>query len=309
MVIVFPSIDASLEPVRRRWSLFRLFSGEMPENLFWDSLEEALISGDVGVQQTEEIMCDLRKKIKSSRGIRREDAMIFLARILIDRIASFKGTGEPIRHGALPTVVLLLGVNGSGKTTTAAKLAWNLQKDNRKVLLAAADTFRAGAAEQLKVWGERSNTRVVAHEPGGDPGAVVFDAIQAVKAGTHDFLIVDTAGRLHTKSNLMEELIKVKRVIDRNCPDWPVENLLVIDGVSGQNGFRQAEAFGMALPLTGVVITKYDHTAKGGIILSVGRELALPVRYVGLGEGIEDLRLFEPAPFVGALLGLESGSV
>lgn len=306
---MFSSIDSSLEPVRRRWNLFSLFSSEVPDSLFWESLEETLISGDVGVQQTEEIISDLREKIGSARGIKREESTVFLAKILADRIASFEGTGEPVRFGSKPTVVMLLGVNGSGKTTTAAKLAWNLQNLNKKVLLAAADTFRAAATEQLKVWGERSGTRVIAHEPGGDPGAVVFDAIKAVGAGGYDCLIIDTAGRLHTKSNLMEELIKIKRIIDRNCQDWVIETLLVIDGISGQNGFRQAEAFGATVPLTGVVISKYDHTAKGGIILSVSRDLAMPVRYVGLGEGVEDLKLFEPGSFVNALLGLSSGGV
>ena len=305
---MFPGIDASLEPVRRRWSLFRLFSSEIPESSFWDSLESTLISGDVGVQLTEEIICDLREKMRTSRGAKREDSTIFLAKILTDRIASLKGTGEPIRFGSQPTIVMLLGVNGSGKTTTAAKLAWSLQRDGKKVLLAAADTFRAAASEQLKAWGEMSDTRVVAHVPGGDPGAVVYDAIQAVKAGGHDCLIIDTAGGLHTKSNLMEELIKIRRVIEHNCQGCFSETLLVIDGVSGQNGFRQAKAFGAIIPLTGVVITKYDHTAKGGIILSVGRDLGVPVRYVGLGEGIGDLKLFDPGIFVDALLGRQSGA-
>ena len=302
---MFSRIDSSLEPVRRRWNLFRLFSSEVPDGLFWESLEETLIAGDVGVQQTEEIIFDLRQKIESARGVKREESTVFLAKILAERITSFEGTGEPIRFGPKPTAVMLLGVNGSGKTTTAAKLAWNLQTVRKKVLLAAADTFRAAATDQLKAWGEKSGTRVIAHEPGGDPGAVVFDAIKAVNAGGYDCLIIDTAGRLHTKSNLMEELIKIKRVIDLNCQGWVIETLLVIDGISGQNGFRQAEAFGTTVPLTGGVISKYDHTAKGGIILSVGRDLALPVRYIGLGEGVEDLKLFEPGAFVNALLGLK----
>ncbi|MDO9508828.1 MAG: signal recognition particle-docking protein FtsY [Thermovirgaceae bacterium] len=306
---MFSNIDASLEPVRRKWNLFRLFSGEVPTESFWDSLEETLISGDAGIELTGEIIRNLREKSGFFRAMNRENGLSLLAGVLYEHLAAVKGTGEPVRFGQAPTVVLLLGVNGSGKTTTAAKMAWNLQKEGKKVILAAADTFRAAAADQLKAWGERSGTRVVTHAPGGDPGAVVFDAIQAAKAGGHDCLVIDTAGRLHTKANLMEELIKMTRIIERNCPEWIVESLLVIDAVTGQNGFRQAQAFGNAIPLTGAVISKYDHTAKGGIILSVGRELGLPVRYVGLGEGIEDLKLFEPEEFVDALLGRDPGSV
>lgn len=301
-------IEKSLDTVRRKWNLFRLFSDEFPEELFWESLEETLISGDVGIKQTEDIIGDLKEAVRSSRGFSKgpgkDEATLLLAGILTERIMALRGTGDPVRFGSQPTVVILLGVNGSGKTTTAAKLAWNLQKEGKKVLLAAADTFRAAASDQLMIWAERSGTRVISQGLQGEPGAVVYDAVQAANAGGYDCLIIDTAGRIHTRTNLMEELSKIGRIIDKNCRNWLTESLLVIDAVSGQNGFRQAEAFGRVLSLTGTVITKYDHTAKGGVILSVGSDLGLPVRYVGLGEGIEDLRLFDPAAFVDALLGI-----
>jgi fused signal recognition particle receptor len=297
-------IGTSLDPVRRKWNLFRLFSDEFPDELFWESLEETLVSGDVGIKQAEGIIRDLKEAARSSKVSKKDEATLLLAGILTERIMALGGTGDPVRFGPQPTVVILIGVNGSGKTTTAAKLAWNLQKDGKKVLIAAADTYRAAAADQLRIWAERSGTRVIAHSLQGEPGAVVYDAVQAAKAGGYDCLIIDTAGRVHTRTNLMEELSKIGRIIDKHCESWLTESLLVIDAVSGQNGFRQAEAFGRALSLTGAVITKYDHTAKGGIILSVGSDLGLPVRYVGLGEGIEDLRLFDPAVFVDALLGI-----
>lgn len=302
------NIRTNIGSISRRWNLFRLFSSEIDDVDFWDSLEETLISGDVGVDLTGEIIRDLREKSPFSRSMDRGKGLSLLAGILSSHLSAVKGTGEPVRFGESPTAVMFLGVNGSGKTTTAAKMAWNLQKEGKKVILAAADTYRAAATDQLKTWGERSGTRVVAHAAGGDPGAVVFDAIRAARAGGYDCLIIDTAGRLHTRSNLMEELKKMTRIIEGKCAEWIVESLLVIDAVTGQNGFRQAEAFGNTTSLTGAVITKYDHTAKGGIILSVGRELGLPVRYVGLGEGIDDLKLFEPDAFVEALLGINSGS-
>nr|HPQ78671.1 signal recognition particle-docking protein FtsY [Synergistales bacterium] len=175
-------------------------------------------------------------------------------------------------------------------------------QEGRKAVLAAADTFRAGAVEQLTIWGDRAGVRVVAHAPGGDPGAVVFDAIRAVEAGGHDCLIVDTAGRLHNRSNLMEEMSKIARIIEKNCEGWQRETFLVIDAVSGQNGLRQVEAFGKTVPISGLIVTKYDHTAKGGVILSAGHQLGVPVRYVGIGEAMEDLVLFRPEEFVDALL-------
>ena len=299
---MFPGIDASLEPVRRRWSLFRLFSSEIPESSFWDSLESTLISGDVGVQLTEEIICDLREKMRTSRGAKREDSTIFLAKILTDRIASLKGTGEPIRFGSQPTIVMLLGVNGSGKTTTAAKIARNLSLGGKRPILVAADTFRSAAIDQLKQLGNSLGIDVLAREPGSDPAAVVFDAIRSAKAGNADCLVVDTAGRLHTKKNLMEELRKISKIVDRECDGWKKETLLVLDAVSGQNAFAQASVFHEILNLTGVIVTKYDNTAKGGILLAVAAKLQLPVRYVGLGERAEDLTGFSPTEFAEGLL-------
>jgi len=279
----------------------------MPEDSFWEDLEETLLSGDTGVPLTLSIVEDLRSRIASSGGMDGEKALALLRDILCERLEAIDGTGEPVHFGGSATAVLLLGVNGSGKTTTAAKLAFGLKEQGRKVILAAADTYRAAASEQLRIWGERAGTRVIAHPPGGDPGAVVFDSMKAAAASGADCVIIDTAGRLHTNSNLMEELAKIKRVIGQNSHGWITESLLVVDAVTGQNGFRQAEVFGRAIPLTGVVMTKYDHTAKGGVILSVGRELGLPVRYVGLGEGLGDLQLFNPRDFVDGLLSDSKG--
>jgi len=217
--------------------------------------------------------------------------------------------GAPLRQSGIPSVVLLSGVNGSGKTTTAGKLAAQYTRDGKRVVLAAADTYRAAAIEQLKTWGDRCGARTVSHGMGSDPAAVVFDAIRSAKADGSDLVIADTAGRLHTRHNLMEELKKVARVVDREVGAANAEFLLVIDAVMGQNAFQQAKVFGEALPLTGIVLTKYDNTAKGGVILSVVHELGLPVRYVGLGEKVEDLALFRPREFIEALLGLQEGDL
>ena len=222
--------------------------------------------------------------------------------LIVSELEKIPGMGKPIEVKNKPTLVLIVGVNGSGKTTTAAKLAYRYKEDGQKVLLAAADTYRAAAIDQLKAWGDKINARVIAHDVGGDPAAVIYDAIESAIASDTDMVIVDTAGRLHTKHNLMEELKKVKRVIERKLPGEPSESLLVLDAVMGQNAFHQAEVFNEALNLTGVILAKYDNTAKGGIILAVAQRMSLPIRYVGLGEGIEDLELFEPRAFVEALL-------
>jgi fused signal recognition particle receptor len=203
---------------------------------------------------------------------------------------------------AAPSVVLVVGVNGTGKTTTIGKLAHRLHAGGKKVMLAAGDTFRAAASEQLSIWGERAGIPVIKHKEGADPGAVVFDAVSAARARDVDVLIVDTAGRLHTKSNLMEELKKVKRILARELPGAPHETLLVLDGNTGQNALVQAKMFNEAVGVTGIVLTKLDGTSKGGIVFAINKELQIPVKFVGIGEAIEDLREFDPKEFVDALL-------
>ena len=299
-MVLFSGLREHLDRVSERWGIPAILSGPSRDGILWESLEELLLAGDVGVSMTERIIDSLRAKA-AARGTNVDEASL-LSTVLCEMISEVKGTGEPIRFLSAPTVVMLIGVNGSGKTTTAAKLAWGLGREGRKTLLAAADTFRAGAAEQLRVWGERAGVRVVTHPSGGNPGAVVFDAIKATEARGYDCLIVDTAGRLHNRSNLMEEMARISDIIEKNCASWARETFLVIDAVTGQNGLRQVEAFGKVVPITGLVMTKYDHTAKGGVILSAGHELGVPIRYVGLGEGLEDLVLFRPDEFVEALL-------
>lgn len=298
---MFSRLSERLGIAREKWGLRALFAGRSRNGIPWESLEEVLIAGDVGVTMTDRVIDALRLKV--SAGGPDVDPARLLSVVLRDMLLEVKGTGEPIRFSSSPTAVLLVGVNGSGKTTTAAKLSWSLGREGRKTILAAADTFRAGAVEQLRIWGERAGARVVSHPSKGDPGAVVFDAIKATEAKGYDCLIVDTAGRLHNRGNLMEEMARISGIIDKNCPGWVRESFLVIDAVSGQNGLKQVEAFGKVVPLTGLVMTKYDHTAKGGVILSACQELGVPVRYIGLGEGMEDLVLFDPGEFVEALLG------
>lgn len=299
-MVLFSGLREHLDRASERWGIPAIFSDPSRDGILWESLEELLLAGDVGVSMTERIIDSLRAKA-AARGTNVDEASL-LSTVLCEMISEVKGTGEPIRFLSAPTVVMLIGVNGSGKTTTAAKLAWSLGREGRETLLAAADTFRAGAAEQLRVWGERAGVRVVTHPSGGNPGAVVFDAIKATEARGYDCLIVDTAGRLNNRSNLMEEMARISDIIEKNCASWVRETFLVIDAVTGQNGLRQVEAFGKVVPITGLVMTKYDHTAKGGVILSAGHELGVPVRYVGLGEGMEDLVLFRPDEFVEALL-------
>ena len=224
------------------------------------------------------------------------------AELLISRLEAVPGMGKPLDLSRKPSVVIMIGVNGSGKTTTSGKLASQLKAQGRHVIMAAADTFRAAAIEQLKAWGERAGVRVVAQAQDSDPAAVVYDSIMAAKAAGDDVIIADTAGRLHTKSNLMEELSKVTRVIKREIPEGPSEVLIVLDAVTGQNGFMQAETFSKAMPITGVVLTKFDNTSKGGIVIAIADRLKMPIRYVGLGEGIDDLQLFDPRTFVETLL-------
>ena len=264
---------------------------------FLDELEELLITADVGVETTEEILDELREKIRDGRIKDHEDVRTVLRTIVRDLI----GEHEPLDLHTKPAVILVIGVNGVGKTTSIGKISSALKKDGKKVVVAAADTFRAAATEQIAVWCERSGVDLVKQGQGADPAAVVFDAINAVKSRNADVLIIDTAGRLHNKKNLMDELAKIDRVINRELPDCAKETLLVLDATTGQNAVSQAKEFKNASPITGLVLTKLDGTAKGGIVLSIRRELGIPVKFIGVGEQVDDMRPFDAGEFTDAL--------
>ena len=272
-----------------------LLAGPVDES-FYTHLEEALIQADVGVALSAEIVERLRAQPGAARTA--EVLRATLAEIVRERL----GPAGRLRLDPPPAVVMVLGVNGSGKTTTIGKLAHRMRLEGRRILLAAGDTFRAAAIEQLEVWGERAGAPVIRHQVGADPAAVVFDAAQAALARHADVLIVDTAGRLHTKVNLMEELKKVNRVIARALPASPVERLLVLDATTGQNGLAQARHFHNAVGLTGLVLTKLDGTAKGGIVVAVAQALQVPITFIGTGEGLDDLQPFDPTAFATVLL-------
>ena len=264
---------------------------------FLDELEELLITADVGVETTEEILDELREKIRDGRIKDHEDVRAALRAIVRDLI----GEHEPLDLHTKPAVILVIGVNGVGKTTSIGKISSALKKDGKKVVVAAADTFRAAATEQIAVWCERSGVDLIKQGQGADPAAVVFDAINAVKSRNADVLIIDTAGRLHNKKNLMDELAKIDRVINRELPDCAKETLLVLDATTGQNAVSQAKEFKNASPITGLVLTKLDGTAKGGIVLSIRRELGIPVKFIGVGEQVDDMRPFDADEFTDAL--------
>ena len=262
-----------------------------------EELEELLIMSDVGVNATEEIIERLRDEIKEGRLKEKDQVMDTLKEILSDMI----GEGGKLDLSGSPTVILVIGVNGAGKTTSIGKISNRLIKSGKKVVVAAADTFRAAAIDQLAVWCERSGAELVKQNEGSDPAAVVFDAISYTKRRGADVLIVDTAGRLHNKKNLMNELEKINRVIDRELPDAKRENLLVLDATTGQNAILQAKEFRNAASITGLVLNKLDGTAKGGIVISIKNELDIPVKFVGVGEKIDDMQEFDSAEFVSAL--------
>lgn len=266
---------------------------------FLDELEEALIMADVGVKTSTRLMEEIRKGIKSKEIKVPEDLKPFLQ----EKISVILNEGEDTSVVAEnpPTVVIVVGVNGVGKTTTIGKLGNYYREQGKTVMLAAADTFRAAAIDQLEIWGQRIHVDVIKHSEGSDPAAVAFDAVQAAKARKVDILIIDTAGRLHTKSNLMEELKKISRVIKREIPDAPHETLLVLDATTGQNAINQAELFSKAAPVSGVVLTKLDGTAKGGVVIGIKSELKMPVKWIGVGEGVNDLRPFNSSDFAKAL--------
>lgn len=294
----------SLKGVRERWSqgIASLFLGGTVSEDFWEDLEDLLVSGDVGIDLAERLITELQAHARREHISETSQLRDHFISLLEARLSAVEGMGAPLSLSHSPSLTLLVGVNGSGKTTTTGKLAAQYRDQGHRVLLAAADTYRAAAIDQLRAWGERTGCRVISQGPGSDAAAVVFDAIQAARSTGADLILADSAGRLHTKHNLMEELRKLRRVIDRELPAEAVEVLLVLDAVMGQNGFRQVEAFHEALGLTGLILAKYDNTAKGGVILAVADRLGLPIRYIGLGEGVDDLRLFNPGEFVEGLL-------
>jgi fused signal recognition particle receptor len=269
------------------------------DEALYEELEELLIAADLGAAIAADFTNRAREEVMFGTVTRADQLRPLFHRFLADALAP---AAQPLNLDARPSVILMLGVNGAGKTTTAAKLAASLKADGKQVLLAAADTFRAAAIEQLETWGARIGVEVIRQAAGSDPAAVVFDAVKAALARKVDVLIVDTAGRLHTKSNLMDELTKLKRVIERQCPGAPHESLMVLDAPTGQNGFAQAQMFHEVVGLTGVCLTKLDGTAKGGIVVRIARELKLPIKLVGVGERVEDLKAFDAEAFVDALV-------
>ena len=272
---------------------------EMMDDAFFDELEESLIMADVGMEVAVSTVKELRNVVYNERLEGAEQGKAALRRILAKKLEM---DNMALDISTQPSVVLFIGVNGVGKTTSIGKMAHQLRKEGKKVMLCAGDTFRAAAADQLQIWAERAGVDIVRQHEGADPGAVLFDALQAAKARGVDVVLVDTAGRLHNKQNLMNELGKLRKIIDRECPDAARETLLVLDATTGQNGLIQAKQFKETAGLTGIVLTKLDGTAKGGIVIAIARELQVPVKYVGLGEGIDDLQPFDAQAFVEALI-------
>jgi fused signal recognition particle receptor len=264
-----------------------------------EELEEGLIAADLGVETALELVANVRERVQSGQG----GDVVKLREMLVDEVAVLLLDAPRMPAERRPRVTLVVGVNGVGKTTSIAKLAQRSLSAGERPLLAAGDTFRAAAIEQLGIWGERLGVEVVRHRPGSDPAAVVYDALAAAKARAADHVIVDTAGRLHTKSHLMEELAKIGRVIEREAPDWQRRTLLVVDATNGQNAVHQAREFSRTVPIDGLILTKLDGTAKGGVVVAIARALRLPVAYLGVGEGVDDLVDFRPREFASALLG------
>ena len=272
-----------------------MMRAEVDEDLM-DELEEILITSDIGMDTTMRIMEQLREKIKNNNITNPEGVKDALKTILIGLVD--KGERQELCQES-PLVILVIGINGGGKTTSIGKLAHRLKKEGKTVMLGAADTFRAAAAEQLAIWGERNNINVVKHQEGADPSAVIFDAIQSAKAKKIDVLICDTAGRLQNKKNLMNELEKMNKVISREYPEAARETLLVLDATTGKNAVSQAKEFGDVADITGIVLTKLDGTAKGGIAITIADEFDMPVKFIGVGEGMEDMEAFDPEQFIG----------
>lgn len=273
---------------------------KIDDELF-EELEELLVMGDVGINTTERIVAELKKRVKKE-NIKDPNE---INRLLAETIADMLRGGEQLVLNTTPSIILVIGVNGVGKTTTIGKLANNLRKDGKKVLLAAADTFRAAAIDQLEIWADRCQCEIVKQKEGSDPAAVVFDAISSAKARNVDVIICDTAGRLHNKKHLMDELAKISRIIDRELPNADKEILLVLDATTGQNAVNQAKEFKNSAGITGIVLTKLDGTAKGGVVLAIKEDLQVPVKYIGVGEQIDDLQKFDADQFSKALFDRE----
>ena len=282
----------------KKINIFGSFGSELTDD-FYDELEESLILADTGMDVTLELVEELRRRVREERIKTMEGARECMVRIITE--AMTVGQSE-LDLTNKPAVVLFIGVNGVGKTTTIGKIGYQLRRSGKKVLFAAADTFRAAAADQLTIWSDRAGVEIIKQHEGADPAAVVFDATSAAKARKSDVVLVDTAGRLHNKQNLMNELNKISRVIDRELPGCSRETLLVLDATTGQNGLIQAKQFKEAAGITGIVLTKLDGTAKGGIAIAIAKELGVPVKYAGVGEGMEDLKPFDAADFAQALI-------
>jgi fused signal recognition particle receptor len=281
--------------------LQELFGRPALDEQFFDDLEGTLLAADVGAATTERTLRRLREEAAAAHLRSPTDALQYLKQAFLQEMQRMD---RALRIEGQPAVVLVVGVNGSGKTTTVAKLARLLGQSGHRPLIAAADTYRAAAIDQLKLWGERAATPVIAHQPGSDPGAVAYDAIQAARARGSDVVLVDTAGRLHTRTDLMDELRKIQRVIQRQDPEAPQEVLAVLDAHIGQNSAQQVRRFGDAVQLTGLAVTKMDGSARAGVVLSIEEELQVPTKLVGIGEGLDDLNFFDPARYLDALLGL-----
>jgi len=277
-----------------------VFSASKLDDSFYDELEEALLLADAGVPTASAVCDELRKRVKEEHITEPEQAREAMQQIIAEMLSG----AEPMPEGH-PLIILMIGVNGVGKTTTIGKIAKRYAESGKKVVMAAADTFRAAAIEQLEVWAERSGAELIKHTEGSDPAAVVFDAIAAGKARKADVVICDTAGRLHTKKGLMDELSKIGRVIAKEAEGCPVETLLVLDATTGQNALNQAREFQNACGLTGIVLTKLDGTARGGVVIGIRRELGIPIRFIGVGEQADDLQPFNPEEFSKALFAAE----
>lgn len=268
---------------------------------FFEELEEILVCSDVGVETSEYIISELRQRVKKNGVTDPSEVKTLLRSIMSEMLEG----GEELNLSSKPSIILVIGVNGVGKTTTVGKMAAELKSRGKKVILAAADTFRAAAIDQLEIWANRAGCDIVKHQEGSDPAAVVFDAISAGKARGADVIICDTAGRLHNKKNLMDELVKISKVIERELPDAARENLLILDATTGQNAVNQAKLFREAAGLTGIVLTKLDGTARGGVVFAIKHELGVPVKYIGVGEQIDDLQPFNSEDFVNALFAVD----